>query len=101
MRAKQDHSDGTVSADLQEMMPSEAPVEAMNVKLLQWEPVQSTSGNSCPAQKVRVRPTTRFVPLPPSEYFLESGAIERLPGRKLVGFTSLFVPSTLHIHEAT
>ena len=101
MRAKQDHSGGPVSVVLVPMLPSEAPVEAMNVKLLQWEPVQSMSGNSCPTQKVHVRPTTRFVPLPPSEHFLESGAIERLPGRKLVGFTSLFVPSTLHIHEAT
>ena len=100
MRAEQVRSGGPVSAALQEMMPSEAPVEARTVKMLQWERVDSTGGNSRPARRVRLGPATSFVPLPPSEHFWESGTTERLPGRRLVG-PSLFVPSTLHIHKPT
>ena len=100
MRAEQDHSGGPVSAVLQEMMPSQAPVEAMTVKLVPWEDMDSTSGNSRPARRVRRGPTTGFVPLPPSQYFRQSGTTERLPARRLAG-PSLFVPSTLYIHRPT
>ena len=62
--------------------------------------MDSTSGNSRPARRVRHGPTTGFVPLPPSQYFRQSGTTERLPARRLAG-PSLFVPSTLYIHRPT